>query len=228
VSYVVPLPSFESLSYKLGFEGLEQYEVQNVRCDATSSTFTLSIFGETTADINVGDSDADIQARLQELTRLNNVNVSFPAGSSSHSACADCADANCEGFHGFNVTFYDVEGASGNMPPLTADVKGLSGNRRVGVSEVVRGSAGLSGSFRLTFRGFTTVDLSYNASASEMQTALQQLDPIPFADGVQVSRVPGLPYEAMWAVTFTSPEVGGNVESLNCFDYDDRLEGNGK
>lgn len=210
----------------LGYDGLEQLEVQTVRCDATSGSFTLSLFGETTADIDVGDSDADIQARLQELTRLNSVNVSFPAGS-GNAACADCADANCGGYSGFNVTFYAVEGASGNLPPLAANVAGLTGNRRVGVTEAVRGAAGLSGSFRLSFRGFTTVDVGYNASALELQQALQQLDPIPYSRGVTVRRVPGLPYEAMWAVTFSAAEVGGNVERLNCFGYDDRLQGNG-
>jgi len=157
------------------YDGEVTSEVQAVRCDATSGTFTLSIFGETTADIGAGDSDQDIQARLQELTRLNSVNVSFPPG--VHAACADCGSADCA--TGFNVTFLDVEGHSGDMPPLTADVKGLNGNRRVGITEAVRGQAGLSGSFRLTFRGFTTVDIGYNASAAEVQAALRQLDPIP-------------------------------------------------
>ena len=206
-----------------GYEGPAAAEVQTVRCDATGGSFTLSVFGETTADILAGASEADVQARLQELTRLNSVNVTFMAG--AHAACADCAAARCD--NGFNVTFLDVEGAAGNMPPLTADVRGLTGNKRVEVVEAVRGAAGLAGSFRLSFRGFTTVDIGYNASAAEVAAALGQLDPIPFSGGVAVSRVPGLAHEAMWRVTFAAPEVGGNVESLTCPPHDDRLYGNG-
>jgi hypothetical protein len=210
-----------------GYDGLTQFEVQEVICDATAGSFTLSVFGETTADIFVADSEKDIQARLQELSRLNSVNVSFPSG--VHQACADCADNSGSGgcATGFNVTFQDVEGASGDMPVLKPDVKGLHGNRRVNVVERVRGAAGLGGSFRLTFRGFTTVDIHHNASAAEVQAALEQLDPIPYDGGVSVERVADTGFERMWRVTFATPEVGGDVESLVCPDHDMRLHGNG-
>ena len=101
------------------YDGAVQAEVQQVWCDATAGSFTLTIFGETTADIFVGDSAADVQARLQELTRLNNVNVTL--GQGVNQACNDCAAYGC--VNGFNVTFYDVEGASGNMPLMTANVQ---------------------------------------------------------------------------------------------------------
>jgi hypothetical protein len=210
------------------YNGETVNEIQSVKCDAAYGSFKLSFDGETTADINVDDSAEEVQARLQELSRLNNVNVTFPQG--YNTACRDCGSSPCD--HSFNVTFYDVEGAVGDMPMLVPDVHGLYtsdsyGNRRVSVTEEVQGQAGLSGSFKLTFRGYTTVDISHNATSQEVLSALRQLDPIPYNNGVSVSRVPNVGYERMWRVTFEASEVGGNVESMLCYDHDMRLYGNG-
>ena len=95
------------------------------------------------------------------------------------------------------------------------------------VTEIRRGVAGLDGSFNLCFLGFTTADISFNASADEVQFALRELDPIPYDGGVVVTRESGTGAESMWRVTFVMDEVGGNVESLRCLAHDMRLLGNG-
>jgi len=204
------------------YNGLDHSEVQSVTCDATSGSFTLTIFDETTADIYYNDDASTVNARLQELSRLNHVNVSFEDGMTT--VCNECTSASCPSF---NVTFLDVEGASGEMPMLEPYINGLNGNRRITVKEVIKGQAGLSGSFKLSFRGYTTVDISYNASSTEVYNALRQLDPIPYTNGVEVSRVPLANHENMWRITFIANEVGGNVESMQCYDHDMRLYGNG-
>jgi hypothetical protein len=189
-----------------GYDGASQLEVQQVRCDATGGSFTLTFLGETTADILATDSATEVQARLNELSRVNSVNVTF--GSGVRNACADCGSGHgCDA--GFNVTFQDVVGLAGDMPLLGFDPSGLDGHRRVSVHEAVQGQAGLSGSFRLTFRGFTTRDVSYNATAADLEAALEQLDPIPYHGGVQVTKV-HVGFESMWRVTFVAPEVNPN------------------
>ena len=98
-------------------------------------------------------------------------------------ACSDCALGPLRPRLGFNVTFVDVVGAAGEMHVMTAAVHGLKGNRRADVKRVVRGQAGLGGTFRLSFRGFTTADIHHNASAAEEAGALRQLDSIPYDGG---------------------------------------------
>ena len=108
------------------------------------------------------------------------------------------------------MTFVDVVGAAGEMPVMTAAVHGLRGNRRADVKRLVRGQAGLGGTFRLSFRGFATADTHHNASAAEVAGA-RQLDSIPYDGGVVVTRVGGVGYEAMWRVMFAAPSGGGDV-----------------
>ena len=91
-------------------------EVQQVFCDAAGGSFTLSIFGLTTGTIAFDDDAETVQARLQELSRINSVNVSFPT--SQTQACNDCGNRTCNGATGFLVTFEDVEVGEFNICSL--------------------------------------------------------------------------------------------------------------
>ncbi len=74
--------------------------------------------------------------------------------------------------------------------------------------QVVNVSA-TSGQFKLGFRGQTTADLPYNATAAEVQTALRALSKIG-ANGVTVSGTAGA-----YKVTFSGgPLAGANVEPI--------------
>ena len=68
------------------------------------------------------------------------------------------------------------------------------------------------------------MDIDYDASSTDLRNALRDLDPIPYHGGVEVSKV-DLPYEVMWRVTFAGDEVGGDVEAMQCHDYNMFLEG---
>ena len=126
---------------------------------------------------------------------------------------------------GFTVTFIDVVGVEGDMPLMVPDNSGLRGNKRVTVAEELKGYAGLSGTFRLSFAGSQTDLIPYSASATELKGALEGLDSIPVG-GIAVSGPEAsLTHERMWRVTFTSP--GGDVEAMVSPPYHMHLRGNG-
>ena len=105
----------------------------------------------------------------------------------------------------------------------------LEGARRVDIWVLRHGTAPLSGSFRLTFRGATTVAIDVDDSAGLVETKLTDLDTIE-AGGVNVSKVMDVdPFangiERMWAVTFIGAGVGGNVPSLSVLPTDNDLTG---
>ncbi|HTR71862.1 MAG TPA: hypothetical protein VMH41_16755 [Mycobacteriales bacterium] len=67
-------------------------------------------------------------------------------------------------------------------------------------------SSPTAGTFALTFGGDTTSDLAYNATASDVQTALRALDSIDGAN-VDVSGNAGGPYVVTFTGTLTGPQA---------------------
>jgi hypothetical protein len=76
------------------------------------------------------------------------------------------------------VQFDSVPGISGDMPAMTTDVTLLTGNRRADVTTHAPGVAGLTGTFRLSYKGVTTADINYNDDAATMTTKLTSLSTI--------------------------------------------------
>ncbi len=70
----------------------------------------------------------------------------------------------------------------------------------------------ISGTFVLSFEGHSTLDIPHDATAAEMQVALQDLASI---ETIEVSREgPGVQGGFDWYVTFTSPTQNGDLNTM--------------
>lgn len=155
--------------------------------------------------------------------------VSFTSGVST--ACFERTAPTYTG--GFQVTFVDVVDQSGDLPLMTASTNNLQGSRFVFVNETQKGDAGIGGTYRLSFRGSITEDISAtvdstSVTAADIADKLGQLDTIPVG-GVNVewdsSFVDGV--SQLWRITFTSADLGGNVEAIEPVPFYNRLTGSG-
>ena len=189
-----------------GTTGTVRDEVQTVDCGEvqTSSTFTLTMDGQTTTALSFA-STADEMATA--LSNLSNVGDGFFSGVSVTKAG-----------YVFTITFADVEG-SANQTQLTASSYASSGTSGhlpeivqhtaavAAVNEVqtvsIEGTAS-GGTFTLTYSGQTTSGIAYNASTSAVTSALEALSNIGSGD-VTVTGSAGA-----WIVTFTGALAGGD------------------
>jgi hypothetical protein len=142
----------------------------------TGGTYTLATGGETTAGLSYNAAASDVQAALESLSAIGTGNMGVAGTLTS----------------GFTLTYADTLGnvaqiASGGesftggiTPALSFDTtqNGVAGV--TGVSEVqttfVSGAAG--GTFRLWFTGATTGGITWNATASQVASALTGLTTI--------------------------------------------------
>ncbi|MEE9183167.1 MAG: hypothetical protein V3U39_01670, partial [Acidimicrobiia bacterium] len=135
-------------------DSLNQNEVQSVSNDATGGTFTLTFDGLTTGPLDYNASAEDVQDALEALLSIDDVTVG--------SAAAQAWD----------VEFVNPGGQ--NVPELTATDALSSGSTTI--LTTTEGTDG--GTFTLTFDGQTTGPLDYNASAEDVQDALETLSNI--------------------------------------------------
>ena len=223
------IPEVQLLFISTTFNGTEYDEVQTVTCDATGGSFRLNYNGYTTQSIPY-DADVDaIADALQQLEIINTVSVAFTDGVST--ACFERTAATFTG--GFQVTFLSVVDQSGDLPLMTATTNNLQGARFIYVNETQKGDAGIGGTFRLSFRGAMTEDISAEVTstattAADIAAKLGQLDTIPVG-GVSVSWDPSFVdgVSQLWRITFTSAELGGDVEAIEPVRYFNRLTGSG-
>ena len=188
-------------------------EVQNIRCDASGGTFSLSLGGETAYISHDADLNS-IKDSLQSLSAINEVSIAF--NNDRETACASF-DGSSAG--DFSVTFLSLSGMDGDLPQMTAETSGLEGARHVVVTTEVDGDAPLSGSIKLAFRGSTSIEvdvsLEPNELATAIDTALEELDTVQ-EDGVTVEAVNLVHggHEKIFRIEFQGSGVGGNVEAL--------------
>jgi len=208
------------------FETAEVAEEQNIVCDASGGSFTISFNGKTTAPIAANEaSAAAIKDSLEELTSIHTVDVTFFGGWDR--ACQQCDATGCSG--GFTVKFVSVTGALGDMRSMTTDVSQLDGNRRADVFELVKGQSKIAGTFRLSFRGYITTDLDYNISAASLEDELNALGSL----GPNQVEVQKTLYDedggrqCIWKVSFAGDRVGGDVEAIEVDPLNMKLMGNG-
>ncbi|CAM9541561.1 unnamed protein product, partial [Phaeothamnion confervicola] len=219
----VPEVQLVHLKMEEGFlyGGAEVAEVQSVTCDASGGSFTLSFDGQTTDAVAYDATAAEVAAALEELAGVNAVTVNF-----SVNAMAACDVYPNEPT--FNVTFVDVVNFRGDVPLMTASNANLEGNRRLTLIEATQGEAAMSGTLRLTFRGFTTAQIPYNADVATVAAALARLDPIGLGGvNVTLASLGSYAEERMWRVTFVGASVEGNIEAMQVLPYNDMLMGNG-
>ena len=154
-------------------------EVQKVSNTATGGTFTLTFNGQTTAAIAYDATASAVESALEALSNITDVYV-YGTGTS--------ADP-------WVVEFRDPGGQ--DVPQMTADDANLTGGTTT-ITTTIQGSDG--GTFTLTFDGQTTSALAYNATAAQVEAALEALSNITdvTVTGTGVQSDP-------WVVTFVNP-----------------------
>lgn len=191
-------PELSVATLTQGDEEAEVSEVQTVvrSANVSGGTFTLDFDGDTTDPIAWNASAAAVQAALEALAGISAGGVSVSGSGSDASP--------------WTITF-DGEDLSGNQPQLTADAAGLTtpapaisfgpaedgpdpaGNGQTvygaGQSFVVEHATG--GDFTLSFDGETTDPIDFDASAAEIQTALEALDGIGAGEAIVTVLGPG-------------------------------------
>lgn len=200
-------------------------EKQKIVCDASGGSFTITFNGKTTQPILADATATIVKDKLQELTSITTVSVTYTG---TATACTHNAD---ETANFLTIEFIDVPGIRGELPAnvMTTDVSQLQGKRRADVTVAEAGSADIEGAFRVSFRGYTTQDIAFNADAATMTARLEELNSIG-SGGVTVTVATpagGATSAKLWQVTFVGSNVGGNVEAIKVDPLYMRLMGNG-
>lgn len=173
--------------------------------DAEGGTFTLTFDGDTTAALDYDAVADDVETALEALSgiEVGDVVVSGAAGGP------------------YRIEFQGNL-ASQDVGAVTADGASLDGSTpSIGIVETTTGGVGVDeeqtvtlsgaagGTFTLTYSGNTTTDLDYDATAAEVQSALEALGSIG-AGNVSVTGPDGGP----WVVEFISALGETDVDML--------------
>ena len=173
---------------------------------ATGGDFTLTFNSETTDPIPFDASNGTVREALEDLPGLSvgDVDVTGAPGS-------------------WTVTFVGTDVAHTNLPQMTADSSNLSGgfaNGQIGVAQTQAASneqqtvtltpLPVAGTFTLRYLSDTTTDLDFDATAAEVQTALENLPNIGTGN-VMVTDLPG----AVYLVEFTGELAARGVTLIS-------------
>ncbi|OWZ23436.1 Titin isoform N2B [Phytophthora megakarya] len=230
-------PTFDSSSIDYGVASIqEKIEVQQVTTSYRSSiaaggTFTLSWGGHTTSALRFDCSAADMTDAIALITDTSNVAVDPVKVTRARASW---------GFT-WKITFLHNPG---DLALLVADGTQLTGDfPQIRVAEIVQGFrdlaigdfthevqevftdgvSSLGGWFTLTFSGQTTGTINFDASALELQTALQATTTLYTIKVTKVIRNAAV-NAAVWSVTFAylrgEEMVGaGNILTMSANSY---------
>ena len=130
-----------------------------------------------------------------------------------------------------SITFDSVVNYGGNLPLMTGTTSSLQGLRYISIVQSTAGNAPIGGTFRLSFRGAVTEDISADHTsgsiASAISTALGQLSTIT-SGGVTVSSLDitaDSNFAYLYKVAFTDADLGGDVEAIQVVDSYNLLTG---
>lgn len=173
-------------------------------------SFTLTFGGVATGPLAYDASEEEVELALEALPSLADVSV-------RRRVLTDRLG------HAWDVEF---SAQRGDIGLLSADNSGLLGSdARAWVSENVTGSDPIRGSFTLAYEGRETAPISYNASAQDLEAALEALETV---GDVAVSRLAHVDDDGYsWAVTFSTLGAPSNVGDLPLLQANsDGLTGN--
>lgn len=178
-------------------------EIQTVRINGapTGGTFTLSFQGQTTAGIAFDASAAIVEAALEALSNIDDVTVS-KSGTT------------------YTITFggtlagTDVGQLTGSASSLTGGAVSVATTQEAIATEnevqrIAFSQTPSGGTFTLTWNAETTAAIDYDATASEVQTALEGLT-TPAPGDFSVSGAAGGP----WLVEFTGTYAATDVSAI--------------
>ncbi len=180
--------------------GLGTDEVQQLALGGTGGTYKLSFEGEETAPIAFNASAAAVQAALEALGKLAPGDVAVGA-------------SGFGGFQTYRVGFGGAYAAT-DVPQLNAVSTALSPSETQRVT--VKASAG---TYKLTFEAEETTPIAFNASAAEVQAALEALGKLAPGD-VAVSGGPGdaggtSPYEVAFGGAYAGRDLAQMTSSAS-------------
>ncbi len=133
----------------------------NEAANTNSGMYTLSFGGQTTTSLPYNSTPAAVQAALQALSSIGPNNVQVTGSSAAMAIVFDGLFAG----QGSAIPLITTQGVSG---AATSVVQASSYNQ-VQVLDIT----GTTGTYQLTFNGYTTTALQYNATAANVQLALQ-------------------------------------------------------
>ncbi|WP_425619120.1 RHS repeat-associated core domain-containing protein [Anatilimnocola sp. NA78] len=205
--------TFPSSSVYTYTEGSSTNEVQYVgfydySADMTSGTFTLTFDGQTTSAIAYNASAGTVQAALEALSNIGSGEVSVTKWQ-NYGYYQEWEVTFTGGLAGTDVAQITIDASAvynGIGAPTENETTSYEGSSTNEVQEVTISNAD-GGTFTLTFSGQTTTALDWDATAGEVETALEALSNI---DAVSVSGSAGGPF----TITFEGSLAGENVEPL--------------
>ncbi len=175
----------------------------------SGGTFTLSYNGQTTSPITYNATAAQVQSALEALSNI---------------AAGDVVVTKLQNTYTAQEWKLEFQGALGaaNLVQTTIDTTNIGGmGTKVEIEATdVQGSGGgdevqsvtlsnaTGGTFRLALDGYVTASLAYNATASQVEAALEALGSV---DNVTVTGNAGGP----WTVTFGGTQSGTNVSRMD-------------
>ncbi len=164
-------------------------EVQELYNNASQGYFTITFDGQTTVLLAYNASAPDVETELENLSNITNVTVTGTGIESDP----------------WIITFNDP--GYQNVSEITATVSATTQGNATKEVQMLYNDAS-QGSFTITFNSRTTGTLNYNASASEVESRLENLNNIT---GVTVigRGIEGDP----WIITFDDPGKG-NVAQI--------------
>ena len=184
-------------------------DVQFINVSGSTGTFVLAFNGMTTAALPTSATAAQVQSALQSLATIGAGNVLVAGSAGSYSV--DFIGS----FSGRGQTLLPLV-TNGSGGALSTVVQGAS-TTAVQVVNVSGApgtitSTGTTGTFKLTFNGQTTASLNYNATAAQVQTALQALTNI--GSNVSVAAGPTTATSVSYVVSFSGPLAGTLASAL--------------
>ncbi|MHB8974460.1 MAG: RHS repeat-associated core domain-containing protein [Pirellulaceae bacterium] len=176
---------------------------------AMGGTFTLSYNGQTTSAISYNATAAQVQTALEALsniapgdvvvTKLQDTN---PAQEWKLTFQGALGGANLVQT---TIDTTNVSTMGGRTEIEATDAQGSSGGDEV---QTVTLSNATGGTFRLAFEGYVTAPLATNATAAQVESALETLNSV---DNVTVTGTAGGP----WTVAFGGTQSNTNVARLD-------------
>ena len=179
-------------------------EVQQITHAAVTGTFKLSYGGYTTLDIDYSASVSDIQAELDALPSVQPGDITVGGTSLDGSGTLTFTFASALG--DVSNILIDPSNLSDTLA-VTERTKGVAISE---VQQVAHSSAVTSGTFKLSYGGYTTSDIDYGASVLDIQAALNALPSVQSGD-ITVS---GDSLDASGTLTFTFADTLGDVSSI--------------
>ena len=202
-----------SLAIATTTQGGPVNEVQRVGFTTTGSfmggsSFTLTYNGQTTAAIPHTATAAQVQSALEALSNVAPGDVVVTKTQDTTQA-REWTLAFQGALAGSNlvqttIDISNIRGFGTKTKIEATDVQGGTGGNEV---QAVTLSNATGGTFRLAFGGYVTTPLAYNATAAQVDAAL---DALASVDNVTVTGNAGGP----WTVTFGGSQAGLNVSRM--------------